>query len=306
MGRLRQAYLLTANEVETVIQALWPDKVFPMELWQRIHAKYWRGFADSNQAVYNIESPALPEIQHTDKYFYPHLCALDIMSFFRKLSLNIQAKILEDGLNHILEETYEDIDGVFPEERKYLFDTLTQLEKQDTSKQYYDASDFFEDKILSLPAAIYHFISHIFSDTVLVDKVAVIRHLRSYPLKCEVKGITNALVNSILNSEPENSFHIADVKAEASTSPEPAVQGGIISIPRALWEHKPETSVRDCMKDEYSDAIIAYVLLKWRKIPKTRIGQLLSKKQFEDDKSYRNLVDRLLQETEQYSIVKAE
>ena len=60
------------------------------------------------------------------------------------------------------------------------------------------------------------------------------------------------------------------------------------------------------MKDEYSDAIIAYVLLKWRKIPKTRIGQLLSKKQFEDDKSYRNLVDRLLQETEQYSIVKAE
>jgi hypothetical protein len=77
MGRLRQAYLLTANEVETVIQALWPDKVFPMELWQRIHAKYWRGFADSNQAVYNIESPALPENSIRTNTFIP-ICVLSI------------------------------------------------------------------------------------------------------------------------------------------------------------------------------------------------------------------------------------
>jgi hypothetical protein len=36
----------------------------------------------------------------------------------------------------------------------------------------------FEEKILALPATSYHFISRIFYDTVLVDKVAVIRYLR--------------------------------------------------------------------------------------------------------------------------------
>ena len=34
MGRLCQAYGLTAEEAHTLIQTLWPDKVFPLELWQ--------------------------------------------------------------------------------------------------------------------------------------------------------------------------------------------------------------------------------------------------------------------------------
>jgi hypothetical protein len=70
MGRVRQAYALTANEVESVIQALWPDNVFPVELWRRTHEVYWRAVADSNQAVSNIESPALPEINLSAKYFH--------------------------------------------------------------------------------------------------------------------------------------------------------------------------------------------------------------------------------------------
>ena len=40
-------------------------------------------------------------------------------------------------------------------------------------EQYSPSSELFEDKILSLPPSSYHFISHIFADTVLVDTIAV-------------------------------------------------------------------------------------------------------------------------------------
>ena len=124
MGRVRQAYGLSVNEVESVIQALWPHAVFPVELWHRTHEKYWRGFADSNQAVYRIESPALPEVDTAKQFFHVHLCALDVMAFFRKLSLNIHADPLQQGLQDILEESYEESATIIREEREFLFKTL--------------------------------------------------------------------------------------------------------------------------------------------------------------------------------------
>ena len=203
MGRVRQAYGLSVNEVESVIQTLWPYAVFPVELWRKTHEQYWRGFADSNQAVYRIESPALPEVDTAKQFFHVHLCALDVMEFFRKLSLNIQSGPLQQGLQYILEESYEDNATLFQEEREFLFKTLLRLETVDPIEQYSPSSELFEDKILSLPPSSYHFISHIFTDTVLVDKVAVIRLLRNYPLRQEVKGITHAFVAFVLKTFPE-------------------------------------------------------------------------------------------------------
>ena len=135
MGRVRQAYDLSNNEVEDVFRVLWPDNVFPVELWRRTHEEYWRAFADSNQAVYKLENPALPEIDISAKFFHPHLCALDVMTFFRKLSLNIQANTLRERLLFILEESCEDIDVVFPEESEFLFNTLVLLDKGKKTKK---------------------------------------------------------------------------------------------------------------------------------------------------------------------------
>ena len=223
MGRVRQAHGLTDNEVETAIQALWPGNVFPVELWRKAHETYWRAFADSNQAVYKIESPALPEIDLSAKYFWPHLCALDVQAFFRKLSLNIQANTLRKGLNFILEESYEDIEAVFPEEREFLFNTLARLETTDVFEQYSPSSELFEEKILTLPTSSYHFICHIFSDTILVNTVAAIRHFRNYPLLREVKGITHALRDSILNSPseatPNTGISVSQLQAQDTAPP---------------------------------------------------------------------------------------
>ena len=219
LGRVREGYGLTGNEIEKIILALWPDNLFPVELWRRAHETYWRGFADSNQAVYKIESPALPEVDLSVKYFHAHLCALDMMAFFRKLSLNIQASTLREGLHFILEESYENIDAIFPEEREFLLSTLARLETTDVFEQYSQSSELFEEKILMLSISSYHFISQIFSDSILVDKVAVIRFLRNYPLLREVKGITHALVKEILDSTPYADISISQPQVQDTAPP---------------------------------------------------------------------------------------
>ena len=149
MGLVRKGYALNGNDVGKVIQILWPNAVFPLGLWCKAYETYWRGFADRNHALYNVESPALPAVDLTAKYFHTHLCALDVMSYFRKLSLNIQSSTLKKGFEFILEESCEDICSVFPEEREFLFNMLSRLDTVDAFDQYSPDSELFEEKILS-------------------------------------------------------------------------------------------------------------------------------------------------------------
>ena len=117
LGRVRQAYRLTSNELESIIQALWPHAVFPVELWHRAHEAYWKDFAHSNQTVYNREIPVLPKPCLQGKRLHTYLFGCDIMDFFRELSMALPVNPLYQGLKYILEETYEEIDTIFPEER---------------------------------------------------------------------------------------------------------------------------------------------------------------------------------------------
>ena len=327
MGRVCQAFGLSRNEVEKTIQVLWPDAVFPVELWSKVHEAYWRAFADSNQAVYKIESPTLPPVDTNNKFFLTHLYSMDVVTFFRKLSLNIQAKTLQEGLKNILEETYDNIDVVYPDEREYLFSTLSRLEKVDIYDQYSPDSELFEEKILSLPISSYHFISYIFPETVVVDKIAAIEYwsvIRGYPLSKEVKGITHELVKYVVKRAAEKmplaSETVEETPPVLETDPplneppaenQPQEEGNIIRVPAALWEGRPPSAVRDAMRIEYGDAVIAYVLHNWCKVPKTTIGSLLWKekrpvdKKPTDDKTFRNITNKLLEEAESLTIVKA-
>ena len=316
VGRVRQAYALTANEVERLIQALWPDAVFPVELWYRTHKTFWRPFTDSNQTVYKLQSPSLPKVCLSCKSFQTNLCALDIQDFFRRLSLNIHANALKQGLSYILEESYEDTDSVFPEERVFLFNSLHRLETEDFFDQYSPDSALFEKPVCSIPVSSYHFIAHIFVDTIMVDRDSAIRHLRHYPLRREVKGITRALVESVLRAAPSESA-VADKAAVLPTCERSPQDGKLVFyVPGAIWEGRPDTAVRDAMKEKYPLAVIAYVLLYWcgpqkseagHKAPqgrKTHVGRLLAEKEYKDEKSYRNLMDMLLKEADAYSILK--
>ena len=318
LGRVRQAYRLTTNEVEAVIQAMWPHAVFPAELWHRAHEAYWKDFADSNQSVYNIDSPVLPQPCLSDKRLHTYLFGCDIMDFFKKLSLNIHANALEQGLKYILEESYDEIDNVFPEEREILFHALKRLETEDFSDQYSPDSPLLENP-LSIPASRYHFISHIFVDTILLNRDDTIRFLRNYPLHQEVKGITRALVESILKAmSPENiSTETPQVQPEQPAVEETEDGRLTFRIPSALWRGKPDHAVRDAMKDSYPLAVIAYVLFYWcgsdkpenghktQMGRKTQLGRLLTEKEYSDPKSYRNLMNDLLKKADACHIVKA-
>ena len=306
MGRVRQAYALTGNEVENVIQALWPGDVFPLELWHRAHEKFWKAFADSNQAVYKIETPALPELDTAKEYFHTYLCSLDVLDFFKKMSEIIKANIVQEGLRYILEESYNEIDEIFSEEKDFLFSTLLKFETIDQFGQYEQYSEngfnsIYEDKILYIPHSSYHFISHIFPDTVLVDTIAVIRHLHYCPLRLEVKGITQRIVDFVLSLPVSATTPPAEPVAEE----QPQGQKSVFRIPAALWEGRPEAAVRDAMKADYCLPIIAYVLVNWCGISKTQAGRLLSEKEYKEDKSYRNVVDNLLEEAASYTIIKS-
>ena len=221
------------------------------------------------------------------------------------------------GLNVILEESFEDTASVFPKEREFLFSGLERLKTEDIFEQYSPDSPLFEKPIFSMPASSYHFIAHIFADTIMVDRDAAIRHLRHYPLRREVKGITRALVESLLRAAPPESS-VAD-KAAAVPLCERSPQDGklVFRIPGAVWEGRPDAAVRDAMKEKYPLSVIAYVLLYWcgpqksetgHRTPqgrKTHVGRLLAGKEYRDDKSYRNLMDMLLKEAETYTIIKA-
>lgn len=231
MGRVRQAYDLTANEVEELIQALWPDAVFPVELWNRAHETFWRAFADARQAVYKMESPTLPQVDLSLKRFQTYLLAHDIMDFFRRLSLNIHVNALKPGLTSILEESYEDMESIFSKEREFLFNSLDRLNTENIFEQYSPDSELFEKPIFSIPVSSYHFIAHIFANTIVVDRDAAIRHLRHYPLSREVKGITRALVESVLRAAPPESTVADDTTAVQHVNGRPRTENSFFVFP---------------------------------------------------------------------------
>lgn len=240
------------------------------------------------------------------------------MDFFKKLSWNIHANALELGLQYILEETYDEIENIFPEEREFLFHSLKRLETEDFFDPYSPDSPLFENPI-SIPASSYHFISYIFVDTILVNRDDTIRFLRNYPLHKEVKGITRALVESILKAMPPESISPESPRLQREQPAVEETEDGILTfrIPSTVWRGKPDHAVYDDMKDTYPLPVIAYVLFYWcgtdkpetehktQMGRKTQLGRLFTEKEYSDPKSYRNQMNRLLEEADAYHIVKA-
>ncbi len=196
----RQAYGLNVHEVNDLIQALCPNAVFPLALWHQAYERFWKDFARGAAIRAKVECPVLPDlVLEPGKYFYTDLCGFDVMAFFRELSLLIDSKIAKMGLEYILAETFDTFDTVYPEERAFLFSTLQKLEQRGPGYNMFDIENI-EDELLCLPASSYHFISYTFLDTILVDTVVVIQQLRNCPFLKEGKGITHALVKSVLDA----------------------------------------------------------------------------------------------------------
>ena len=142
MSRVRRGYELAQHQANDIIQALCPHAVFPLGLWQQAYEHFWKDYARAASMRYKVECPLLPEIMlEPGKYFHTDLCAHDVMTFFSKLSLHIDPKMLKKGLEYILAETFDTFDAVYTEDRVFLFSTLEKIEQRGPDYDIYDVKN---------------------------------------------------------------------------------------------------------------------------------------------------------------------
>jgi len=311
ISKLKQAFDLNKQDVETVISALWPNEIFPYALWEMAYKSRWKDAASHNSTFNKAkELSSFPGFDPLE-YKMPllHIYEDRLTRFFRELSTIIFVTDLMDGLNRIIELTYDKNDTALHSDIEYLSDGLSYIESDlnfgvrrpftwstnITAERFYEV---FKSKVSFISPCTTAFISKIFIDAIVVDKIAAIRELLKCGcyLKREVKGISRALVDRI--AATLDVFPLEDTPAPLPTSS--------IVVPRALWEGKSPEAICKAMDDEgFGKPIIAYVLSEWCEKPnKTKIGQLLGPRgENEHDSTSRSRTYKLLAEAEAFTII---
>lgn len=312
MSRVRRAYELTLYQADDLIQVLCPHAVFPLGLWQRAYEHFWKDYARAAAMRQRAECLSLPDVVlEPGKRFFTDLCGFEVMAFFRKLSLLINSKITKMGLEYILFETFGTFGDVYTEDRDFLFSTLQKLEQREPDYYMFDVENM-NDEILFLPASSYHFISHIFFDTMLVDRVAVVLHLRDFPLLHEVKGLTHAFVKSVLNPVQQEAPIQIEVIAEpieqiADVQPQEPQSQDTVFVRRSVWAGKTKEAICDAMRKEGLDEeYIVHVLLRKRglRLTKRGIGELFGEPH-KSDSAYDKLGKELVEKAELVNVLDA-
>ena len=301
LGKVQAAYDLTDDELYNLIQKLWERKqLFYKELWAETYEKYWH-FAATGSLPYRQERiPELPEpdSRHQSN-FYPIFYGTQIVGYLAQLIKLVSYKPFRMGLDYLFATAFEDGHSVAAENRDILYKyfEFMELDRKPPRKDYYR-------HFKAGPRYLISFISRNIAGTLMADRDAVIEILCDYPLKREVKGLTHRVVDSTLDRlaasaakvqpeiRPEIPAEIYPTSQLDSASSAPS--GEVIVVPSALWMGKSPAAVRESMKEDFDECVTAHVLLNWCKVGKTQVGRLLSSKEFGDDKSYRNHVDKLL------------
>jgi hypothetical protein len=319
LAYVKKAFDLTASNTTGLIHALWPQNVFPWEVWRMAYNTYWRSVAASNKELFNFNNPPFPEMKGVWADASWDDWGSKMYGFFGELAYALPSTALREGLDYIIEATYEDGSTIFPSERELLFAALTEAEKGFNWRQFYPLDKekievMLNDKAYSIPRGHYSFISSIFPDTMVVDKLAAVRYLliEEYPFRQEVKGLTWHYIERVraaLAAENPITFSPSVVlqsnQETTSTKKPSSKEDSTISVPTALWQGRSFAAVRSAMEDEFAPSVIAYVLIEWCGASKTEAGRLLSEKEFIDEKSYRNLIDDLMKKAAFFTIRKA-
>lgn len=323
IGLLKQAYKLSPNKIDVLLTELLPDNVFPFTLWEHAYERYWRPSIQINSVCYHFDVLQFPD---TALLLAKPLTFVTYMPMISRFWDDLVGKCgiadLEIGLDYIIEDTYGD--GVFPfaDAKNALFASL--YEEFEKSILHRTSGPLV---IKSMASTRNEFIVKLFFDSITVDKYLTVKFFGGCGYEMfphTVNGLSHRLVDSILNSttkaqsdldeqaqlQKEYSSAVTSAVVEPSldleTGNQPQIENGnIIAIPAELWKGKHPASVRDSMKAEYADCIIAYVLFNWCGTQKTTIGKLLSEEQYKDDKSYRNITNELLKKNQKYSIIKS-
>jgi len=280
--RVRQAYRLNSHESEMLLHALSPGNVFPFAFWQKAYTTFWKGPSIDNARLYHCETPQFPtEGELPENHFPVQTYATWITTFIVELAGLIPCADFFKGLDFVIENTIEEENFEFKPHKENMEALLRIDEKHFYQQGHTDISR----KAQHHGHRRYDFIADSFPDTVAVDKIAAIHYLsviQGYPFHQEVKGITRALVESVIKAVQEGTLQIPCLNPIQKESIGAAIQSpeqqGMTLIPRALWEGKKPQQVCDDMRVAgfEEDAPIAYALYYWVGVKNfTEIGTIL-------------------------------
>ncbi|MDR2489696.1 MAG: hypothetical protein LBD42_09450 [Desulfovibrio sp.] len=321
IGKLKQAYGLNERDIQRLLSALPPDGTFPDTLWRNAYKSFWFGPLESYLSGYRIGTLFKPSkldfllfpeiaIQHDD-YFYISKLEEQIIVLFMSLSGILISNILQDGINYIFEEIYDDCNDIFRNEREILFNKISEEDKNydikfRTCENISQLLETMDWKRHAIPHKYFTFLSSVFIDSIIVNKSAAVRYIFEcgYPLRREVKGISKAILERITASVAQNA-PVHDIVSSADLPSTPELPP--IFVPSELWQGKTPQAVRDGMKQEgYADPVIAHVLFTWCKLKnKKRIGILLGDNPDQDESAHRRRANNLLDEARTLTISSA-
>lgn len=286
IGKLKLAYKLSQRDVDDLMDELLPDRVFPLVVWETAYNDYWLWSLKSNALSYGFDIPQLPDTSPLpEKHFTYSLHSNLIERFFGELIRKAKIDILKSGLNYIIECAYENGYCPFEDEKNALFSSLYEEEVVPENRLRTSGP-----LVINFCASTYYgFISDLLFDSVAVDKTATVHYfsvVRNYPFIQEVKGITQNLVDRVIQAARQKSPPIIEsapareetTVAVSTVEAPPHDHQNSTLIPRVLWEKKDPQQVCDDMRvaGHTDDAPIAHVLYYWVGIKNfTEIGTIL-------------------------------
>jgi hypothetical protein len=276
--KIKTAYGLDAQEVESLLNALFPDNVFPFEIWRQAYTKW-------NMHRPLEDGPVKPPTYLSGSNTFPTpFYAIQLVGSLIEPARLGNVSALENGFEAVIQATYGDTPFPFQKEKEKLFQCLHEEIKK---RQRQDMPPTLWRMTHPLTFE-YDFIHVMLPDTIAVNKNAAIQHLHAcgYPLRLEVKGITRSLVDAVINSP-----------APEAAAPPIESADSVILVPASLWEGKTEKTTRDGMMEQgFRLSVIAHVLHHWCGVEnKTQLGRWLGPPNL-TDRSYLRFADKLLAE----------
>lgn len=264
--RVKEAYGLTGQEPQELLNELSPDNVFPYELWHRAYSSYWKSPAAECSRLYKVENPPFPEThQLPEKYFPTETYAKWMVDFFFEMARRISVTDLENGFDYIVETTYDSKAGISDSDRTFLFYHFQLVEKNIATVTRVDGT-----KDINLKLSAPQVLVKMFPDTVAVNNISAIEQ----------------------EAPPETLTEVT----------EHGQKEGMILIPRSLWEGKTGQQVCNDMRVAgRDDASIAYALYHWVGIKSiTEIGTILRGEGITDSARYKHAQKHLELEKGRY------
>ena len=320
--RLKQAFGLKEKDAEKVVSALFPDEIFPYDVWREAY----RHLLQDNvlqkikacKTELSFSFPTFDPSEHDspDLQIYSDR----IIAYLRDISKVVFAIDIENGLDDITKYIYEKYANEFHAKIKSLLDGLSRIERKFdspinpmgftlqpniTSEKFIG---LFEKKEFFLKPFNFSFLSKMFIDTISVNKSIAVKHILNwgYSLIREVDGISIEYVNMIkampASPHEETSAELTLPFTLEEAPAKPTAPSFI--VPRDLWKGKiPQVVIKDMREKEFPDEVIAYVLFNWCDQKNlTQIGKWLGDKPSQVDSTHYRRAIALLNKSEALTI----